>query len=66
MIVLFPSHFAGEKRQKCISMIVNFREYFYYHIKCCKSYLHTRMRAKVSDFIKTLNSTKSASSQVDL
>lgn len=65
-LVLFPSHYTPEKRQKCISMIVNFREYFHYHIKCCKSYLHTRMRAKVSEFVKTINRTKSSASQTEV
>lgn len=57
-LVLFPVHFAGAKRQKCISMILSFRDYFHYHIKCCKAFLHNRMRGKVAEFLKMLNRAK--------
>jgi len=57
--ILFPQHYEeGEKREKCINTIINFRDYFHYHLKCCKSYLHTRMRGKVADFLKVLNRSK--------
>ena len=56
--VLFPTHYAGGKRIKCTSMIINFRDYFHYHIKACKAFLHNRMRAKVAEFLKMLNRTK--------
>ncbi|KAK1339755.1 hypothetical protein QTO34_018311 [Cnephaeus nilssonii] len=32
-------------------------DYLHYHIKCSKAYIHTRMRAKASDFLKVLNHT---------
>ncbi|ELK35114.1 Actin-related protein 2/3 complex subunit 2 [Myotis davidii] len=34
-----------------------FRDYLHHHIKCSKTYLHTCMRAKTSNFLKVLNCT---------
>ena len=60
-LILFPHHYQTDaKREKCISMILQFRDYFYYHIKCCKSYLHDRMRDKASEFLRMLDRTKPA------
>lgn len=58
-IVLFPNHFAaGDVREETISRIQIFRDYLHYHIKCSKAYMHTRMRARVRDFLKVLNRAK--------
>jgi actin related protein 2/3 complex subunit 2 len=58
-IVLFPNHFAlGDTREETISRIQIFRDYLHYHIKCSKAYMHTRMRARVRDFLKVLNRAK--------
>jgi len=38
--------------------LVSFRNYLHYHIKCCKSYLHTRMRLRVENLLKVLNRAK--------
>jgi actin related protein 2/3 complex subunit 2 len=57
--VLFPNHFAkGDAREETISRIQIFRDYLHYHIKCSKAYMHTRMRARVRDFLKVLNRAK--------
>jgi actin related protein 2/3 complex subunit 2 len=57
--ILFPRHFsAGLRREMTISLIQTFRNYLHYHIKCTKAYMHTRMRAKVSEFLKILNRAK--------
>jgi actin related protein 2/3 complex, subunit 2 len=57
--ILFPRHF-GEKsrREATITLIQTFRNYLHYHIKCTKAYMHTRMRAKVSELLKILNRAK--------
>lgn len=39
-------------------MVINFRDYFHYHIKSCKAYLHNRQRAKVAEYLKVLNRAK--------
>ncbi|PKY46355.1 P34-Arc-domain-containing protein [Rhizophagus irregularis] len=57
--VLFPRHFAkGDVREKTISQIQLFRDYLHYHIKCSKAYMHSRMRARVQEFLKVLNRAK--------
>lgn len=57
--VLFPRHLArGDSRDNCISHIQFFRNYFHYHIKCAKAYMHSRMRFRVKEFLKVLNRAK--------
>jgi actin related protein 2/3 complex subunit 2 len=41
--------------EKTIDLIHTFRDYLHYHIKCCKAYLHSRMRARTEDLLKILN-----------
>ncbi|KAI5106837.1 actin-related protein 2/3 complex subunit 2 [Silurus meridionalis] len=53
--VLFPRHTNTNARDNTINLIHTFRDYLHYHIKCSKAYIHTRMRAKTSDFLKVLN-----------
>ncbi|XP_014898878.1 actin-related protein 2/3 complex subunit 2 [Poecilia latipinna] len=53
--VLFPRHTSANARDNTINLIHTFRDYLHYHIKCSKAYIHTRMRAKTSDFLKVLN-----------
>ncbi len=60
--VLFPNHYSTEeKTERSMSLILSFRDYFHYHIKCCKAYLHNRMRSKVGLFLKVLNRSKASS-----
>ncbi|CAI5444793.1 unnamed protein product [Caenorhabditis angaria] len=56
--VLFPRHTNKKTRDNTIDLIHSFRDYLHYHIKCSKVYLHTRMRAKTTDFLKVLNRAK--------
>lgn len=57
--VLFPRHLIkGDRRDNCISHIQFFRNYFHYHIKCSKAYMHSRMRFRVKEFLKVLNRAK--------
>ncbi|XP_065185441.1 actin-related protein 2/3 complex subunit 2-A-like [Sycon ciliatum] len=54
--VLFPrATVVGAQREKTIDLIHTFRNYLHYHIKCSKAYLHCRMRARTSAFLKVLN-----------
>ncbi|XP_071441377.1 actin-related protein 2/3 complex subunit 2 [Hetaerina americana] len=53
--VLFPRHTNAATRDNTINLIHTFRDYLHYHIKCSKAYVHSRMRAKTSDFLKVLN-----------
>ncbi|XP_023336942.1 probable actin-related protein 2/3 complex subunit 2 isoform X2 [Eurytemora carolleeae] len=56
--VLFPRHTNRETRDNTIDLIHMFRDYLHYHLKCSKAYIHSRMRAKTSDFLKVLNRAK--------
>ena len=53
--VLFPRHTNKNARDNTINLIHIFRDYLHYHIKCSKVYIHSRMRAKTSEFLKVLN-----------
>jgi len=56
--VLFPRHTSKDTRNNTIDLIHLFRDYLHYHLKCSKAYIHSRMRAKTSDFLKVLNRAK--------
>jgi len=57
--ILFPRHFANPHTANAtISHIQLFRDNLHYHIKCSKVYMHTRMRARVTEFLKVLNRAK--------
>ncbi|ORY85627.1 Arp2/3 complex, 34 kd subunit p34-Arc-domain-containing protein [Protomyces lactucae-debilis] len=56
--VLFPRHFTGHRKDACISHIQMFRNTLHFHIKASKAYMHQRMRARVSEFLKILNRAK--------
>ncbi|XP_067649765.1 actin-related protein 2/3 complex subunit 2-like [Haliotis asinina] len=53
--VLFPRHTNKNARDNTINLIHTLRDYLHYHIKCSKAYIHQRMRAKTTDFLKVLN-----------
>lgn len=48
-----------------ISHIQLFRDYLHYHIKCSKAYMHSRMRARVAEFLKVLNRAKMENREVE-
>ncbi|CAD6591736.1 MAG: hypothetical protein ASARMPRED_005568 [Alectoria sarmentosa] len=50
--VLFPRHLTPQRRQETISHIQTFRDYFHYHIKASKAYIHSRMRRRTADFLQ--------------
>ncbi|THD22565.1 Arp2/3 complex 34 kDa subunit [Fasciola hepatica] len=53
--VLFPRHLTESAAPRTINLIHMLRNYLHYHIKCSKGYIHRRMRAKTTEFIKILN-----------
>lgn len=64
--VLFPRHTArGPARENTINLIHMFRHYLHYHIKCSKAYIHSRMRAKTSEFLKVLNRARPEQKSTD-
>lgn len=52
--VLFPRHLTTQRREEVISHIQTFRDYFHYHIKASKAYIHSRMRRRTADFLQVL------------
>jgi len=58
--VIYDRHFKGPKMEPSAFNIAQFRNYLHYHLKCCKSYLHTRMRTRVENLLKVLNRAKQA------
>ncbi|SCU92154.1 LADA_0F14708g1_1 [Lachancea dasiensis] len=57
--VLFPRHFQTPELQfSSVCHLTLFRNYFHYHIKCSKAFMHSRMRYRVDTFIKVLNRAK--------
>jgi len=55
LAVLFPRHLKPARRAENISHIQTFRDYFHYHIKASKAYIHSRMRRRTADFLQVLN-----------
>eukprot|EP01126_Amoeba_proteus_P067276 TRINITY_DN98_c0_g1_i6.p1 TRINITY_DN98_c0_g1~~TRINITY_DN98_c0_g1_i6.p1 ORF type:complete len:150 (-),score=12.96 TRINITY_DN98_c0_g1_i6:166-615(-) len=57
--VIFKRHWTpAHKIQSCAFTLSSFRNYLHYHIKCCKSLLHTRMRLRVETLLQVLNRAK--------
>jgi actin related protein 2/3 complex subunit 2 len=56
--VVYDRHWKGAKLENAAFTITSFRNYLHYHLKCCKSYLHTRMRTRVENLLKVLNRAK--------
>ncbi|KAJ2900613.1 arp2 3 complex 34 kda subunit [Zalerion maritima] len=52
--VLFPRHLTPQRMPDVISHIQTFRDYFHYHIKASKAYIHSRMRKRTADFLQVL------------
>jgi len=52
--VLFPRHLTPQRMEDVISHIQTFRDYFHYHIKASKAYIHSRMRKRTAEFLQVL------------
>jgi len=65
-MVVFKNHLADKQKEKTIDLILTFRDYLHYHIKCSKAYLHTRMRKRVTDLLKILNRAKPEKDEKDI
>jgi len=44
---ILPRHVAGNKKGSVVKLLTGFRNYLAYHLKCSKSYFHSRMRLRV-------------------
>ncbi|PSN63463.1 actin-related protein-like protein 2/3 complex subunit 2 [Corynespora cassiicola Philippines] len=61
--VLFPRHLTNQRRAEVISHIQTFRDYFHYHIKASKAYIHSRMRRRTADFLQVLRRARPESEE---
>lgn len=57
-IAIMGSHIKGKKAGETAAALINFRTFLQYHIKCAKSFFHSRMRKRCSDLLKILNRAK--------
>jgi len=55
---ILKSHLEKGKQEAVIAVLQTFRTYLQYHIKCSKSYFHSKMRKRVAELIKVLNRAK--------
>jgi len=55
---VMKSHLESGRKDKVIAVLQVFRNYIQYHLKCSKSYFHSRMRARVVSLLKILNRAK--------
>jgi len=56
--LLESRHYAPAKREAIADVLMTFRNYLHYHIKCSKAYLHIRMRSRVESLLQVLNRAK--------
>lgn len=63
--VLFPRHLQAARRGDVISHIQTFRDYFHYHIKASKAYIHSRMRRRTADFLQGKSSLQRMLSRLE-
>merc|ERR1712173_215771 len=47
--------YQGPREKPSIDLLVNFRPYVSYHLKCNKAHIHERMRNKLSELLKVMN-----------
>jgi len=55
---VLKSHVDKDKKEKAIAVLQSFRTYIQYHIKCSKSFFHSRMRLRVKELLLVLNRAK--------
>jgi actin related protein 2/3 complex subunit 2 len=56
--ILKPHVDTDLKRTRVSQLLQDFRTYMQYHIKCSKSYFHSRMRARTVELLKVLSRAK--------
>jgi len=58
-LAILKDHVAKDDLiNKIVDVLQSFRTYLQYHIKCSKSYFHSRMRARAKELLKVLNRAK--------
>jgi len=54
-IALMTAHIKSSKVDEVCGALINFRSFIQYHLKCAKSFFHSRMRLRCSELLKILN-----------
>ncbi len=57
-ITCMEQHCDNRTINKVVDSLQTFRSFVQYHIKCAKSYFHSRMRMRVVELVKVLNRAK--------
>jgi len=52
---VMASNVDRDKKEKVVAVLQSFRSYLQYHIKCSKSFFHSRMRERVKSLLVVLN-----------
>jgi actin related protein 2/3 complex subunit 2 len=55
---VLKSHLANNRKDQIVAVLQSFRNFVQYHIKCSKSFFHSRMRARVKELLLILNRAK--------
>eukprot|EP01065_Artemidia_motanka_P030038 TRINITY_DN36060_c0_g1_i1.p1 TRINITY_DN36060_c0_g1~~TRINITY_DN36060_c0_g1_i1.p1 ORF type:complete len:316 (+),score=106.56 TRINITY_DN36060_c0_g1_i1:106-1053(+) len=58
LVLQVPRHTDPAALQHTVQMLLNFRNYVQYHIKCARTFMNERMRARHAELIKVLNRAK--------
>jgi len=58
---LFPQHMDDKNREGTIDKLLTFRNYFHYHLKCTKAYMHFRMRDRFTGLLSELDGARDTS-----
>jgi len=63
---ILKDHVAKEEvLNRIVDILQSFRNYVQYHIKCSKSYFHSRMRARAKELLKVLSRAKQVDPEGD-
>jgi len=57
-LALRESHCVEKDRLNTINLLLQFRNYLHYHLKCSKAYMHMRMRERVVLLLQALDDAK--------
>ena len=57
-LALREDHCTEKKRYETIDKLLQFRNYFQYHLKCSKAFMHIRMRSRLAALLQELEEAK--------
>lgn len=61
---VLKDHIVDQKRRNIVAILMqSFRTYLQYHLKCSKSFFHSRMRRRVRELLKILSRAKQSAEE---